>query len=290
MVFGTGGVLRNPAVHRVIRHRFGDVDGFELGFAPIGKPLMTVYFYHVDGLLIDTGQHHMQRQVLELIQALPPINRILLTHHHEDHSGNAAALHKASGAALYAHPLTVAKMRAGFRIRPYQHLVWGQAPVVEAHPLPARIQSERITLETLHTPGHSRDHVVFWEPDRGWLFAGDLFIGERIKFFRADEDIHAQIASLRQVQSLSFDALFCAHNPSPTGGSRKIKAKLEFLETLRGRVRRLHRQGCSQKEIIARLDPRRDRFVKWFTAGNASFAHMVRSALKPDRTARKPKQ
>ncbi len=34
---------------------------------------------------------------------------------------------------------------------------------------------------------------------------------------------------------------------------------------------------------IARLDPRQDRWVKWFTAGNASFANMVRSALRPER-------
>lgn len=268
-------------MHLVEKHDFGDVHGVEMGFAPIGRPFMTVYFYQVDGILIDTGQHHMQRYALDLLETLAPIHRILLTHHHEDHSGNAAALHKASGAPLYAHPLTIAKLRPGFRIRPYQHLVWGSAPAVVPAPLPARIVSDQITLVPLHTPGHSRDHTVFFEAERGWLFSGDLFIGERIKFFRADEDIHAQITSLRKVRALAFDSLFCAHNPSPTDGPRKIGAKLAFLEALRERVRALHQKGCPENEIIARLDPRRDRFVKWFTTGNASFANMVRSALKP---------
>ena len=275
-------------MHLIRKHRFGEVTGFEMGFAPIGRPFMTVLFYHVDGMLIDTGQHHMQRQALELLKSSPPVHKILITHHHEDHSGNAAVLHKASGAPLFAHPLAAAKMRTGFRIRAYQHLVWGAAPAVLARPLPAKIHSERITLEALHTPGHSRDHTVFWEPHRGWLFAGDLFIGERIKFFRADEDIHAQIASLRTIRDLPFEALFCAHNPSPVDGPRRIGAKLDFLETLRGRVRELQKRGCGPREVIARLDPRRDRFVKWFTAGNASFAHMVRSALKPESSAVSP--
>lgn len=267
-------------MHLIKPHHFGDVRGFEMGYGPIGRPLMTVFFYHVDGLLIDTGQHHLQRQTLALLQALPPIHQILLTHHHEDHSGNAAAIQKASGASLGAHPQAARKLRAGFRIRAYQHLVWGRAPAVDPAPLPARITSDRIELIPLHTPGHSLDHTVFFEPQRGWLFAGDLFIGERIKFFRTDEDIHAQIASLRMVQAMAFEALYCAHNPSTTGGPRKIASKLDFLESLRARVQALYREGRGEKEIIACLDPRRDRFVKWFTAGNASFANMVRSVLK----------
>ncbi|MBL0712430.1 MAG: MBL fold metallo-hydrolase [Desulfosarcina sp.] len=272
-------------MHLIKDHRFGDVRGFELGYGPIGRPLMTVYFYFVDGLLIDTGQHHMQRQALQLVEKLSPIHRILITHHHEDHSGNAAAFQNATGASLGAHPLTAAKLRSGFRILPYQRLVWGRAPVADPKPLPPRILSDHVTLVPLHTPGHSRDHMAFFEPDRGWLFAGDLFIGERIKFFRTDEDIHAQIASLRNVRQLAFEALFCAHNPCTTGGLEKISAKLDFLEVLRGRVRELRARGLAEKEIIARLDPRRDRFVKWFTMGNASFANMVRSALKPEKPA-----
>ena len=29
-------------------------------------------------------------------------------------------------------------------------------------------------LSVLHTPGHSPGHVCFWEPERGYLFSGDL--------------------------------------------------------------------------------------------------------------------
>ena len=47
--------------------------------------------------------------------------------------------------------------------------------------------------------GHCRDHTVYLEASAGWLFAGDLYLGERIKYFRGNERIDQQIASLRRV-------------------------------------------------------------------------------------------
>jgi hypothetical protein len=48
---------------------FGKVEAIRLGFGPIGPPLMSVFLYVVDGLVIDTGQHNMQKVVVELLKA-----------------------------------------------------------------------------------------------------------------------------------------------------------------------------------------------------------------------------
>ena len=265
-------------MHRVQTYQWGEVRGFELGYGPIGRPLMTVYLFHVDGILIDSGQRNMQSAALALVRDLP-IRQVLLTHHHEDHSGNAALFRRHFQATVLGHPLTAAKLNRGYPIRPYQHWVWGSAPRLAVEALPHQIESDALRLTPVHTPGHSRDHTVYLESQRGWLFAGDLFIGERIKFFRADEDIHAQIASLQRVLELDFDALFCAHNPCPTGGKAKVARKLDYLETLRDKVLALHARGLDAKDIIRLLDPRQDRLVKWVTMGNASFANMVHAVL-----------
>jgi hypothetical protein len=53
-----------------------------------------------------------------------------------------------------------------------------------------------------------------------------------------------------------------------------------YLEEITGRVRLLAAKGLSEREIIRRLDRRQDRLVKIVTMGNASFANMVRSALR----------
>lgn len=263
----------------VKQSRHGPVQAVQLGYSPIGPPIMSVYFYYLNGLLIDTGQHHMQRHALDAIGDLP-VHQILLTHHHEDHSGNAAAFQRKTGAPVRGHTIAASKLKKGYRIRLYQHLIWGRtAPVVMAS-LAAPIQSDPYVLEPVKTPGHSKDHMVFLEKNYGWLFSGDLYIGERIKFFRSDEDIDAQIDSLQKVMRLDFDMLFCGHNPCPKNGKQHLSRKLDFLLSLKQEVVALHRKGYSVGEIIRRLDPGTDRRVKWITMGNASFAHIVRSALK----------
>ena len=258
---------------------FGEVECIRLGYGPIGPPLMSVFMYVVDSLAIDTGQPNMAR-ALEGLLIDKSLELIILTHHHEDHSGNAAKISAQHGIPVRGHRLTAEKMHAGFPIRPYQRYVWGKAPPVEVNPLNGVIETDRFTFTPVHTPGHSKDHTVFLEKQQGWLFSGDLYLGERIKFFRADERIADQIASLKKVLALDFDTLFCAHNPCFKNGKQKIKNKLQFLEDLYGNVCRLAEKGYSEKAIIQALDPRNDRGIKLITMGNVSFANMVRSALE----------
>ena len=264
----------------VKQRRYGPVQAVQMGYSPVGSPLMTVHFFYLDGLLIDTGQSHMQREALAAVTG-QRVHDILLTHHHEDHSGNAAALQRLTGAPVWGHAATAAKLAAGYRILPYQHLVWGRAQPLTVTPLEDAVESTRYRLIPVETPGHSKDHVVYLEENEGWLFSGDLFIGERIKFFRSDEDMEAQIRSLEKILQFDFEALFCAHNPRPRGGKEALIRKLAFLKGLRDKVRDLHGRGYPLREIIRRLDTKADRRVKWITMGNASFANMVRSALKP---------
>jgi glyoxylase-like metal-dependent hydrolase (beta-lactamase superfamily II) len=256
----------------------GAVRAVQLGYSPMGPPLMNVFFYYLDGLLIDTGQRHMGPYALAAMADLP-VRHILLTHHHEDHSGNAADFQRQTGATVWGHPIAVTKLATGYRIRPYQHLVWGSAKPLPLSPLKGPIETEHYRLTPVETPGHSRDHVVYFEKNHGWLFSGDLFIGEKIKFFRADEDLETQIHSLRTVLRLDFEVLFCAHNPRRQDGKQSLLRKLDFLVVLREQVRDLYHRGCPMGEIIKRLDPRTDRWVRWITMGNASFANMVRSAF-----------
>ena len=249
-----------------------------LGYGPIGPPLMSVFLYVVDGVVIDTGQHHMGGAVAGLLKN-KDLKRIALTHHHEDHSGNAALIGHLHKIPVCGHPLTAAKLKMGFAIRPYQKIVWGKARPVEVAALPEVVESDRFAFTPVHTPGHSKDHTVFIEKKQGWLFSGDLYIGERIKFFRSDERFCDQIASLKKVLELDFDTLFCGHNPSLTDGKLKIRKKLQFLEDLYGNIKELVEKGYSDKAVIKALDPKNDRLVKWVTLGNASFANLLRSAM-----------
>jgi glyoxylase-like metal-dependent hydrolase (beta-lactamase superfamily II) len=257
---------------------FGEVEAIKLGYGPIGPPFMSVYLYILDGFVIDTGQRHMQKTLIQLLEK-KQLHQILLTHHHEDHSGNAAAICRHHHIQAFGHTLTAQKLAGHFRILPYQHLVWGKSEPLVLQELPAMVESNRYRLVPVHTPGHSKDHTVFWEKTNGWLFSGDLFLGQRIKFFRSDEKIFDQIESLKNVLQFDFDTLFCAHNPCPQNGKSRLAQKLQFLEDMVGQVQHLKDMGLSREEVIKRLDPGKDKWVKLMTMGNVSFSNMLKSAF-----------
>ncbi|GAB6094561.1 hypothetical protein JCM14469_08130 [Desulfatiferula olefinivorans] len=257
---------------------FGPVTGYNAGVSIAGPPIMTAWCFRLGEALFDTGIRHLRKAIVESQEADPP-ELIFVTHHHEDHSGNAGELKERFGSRVLGHPDTAAILKHRFRIRPYQHLVWGKSEPVEVTPYPEQIDTGGFRIRPVHTPGHSHDHTVYLEENHGFLFSGDLFLGERIKFFRADECLEDQIRSLRKVLALDFDTLFCAHRPTLTGGKKAMAAKLNFLLDFYGTVKDRFDQGQDFRAILRTLDPRNDRLVKYITLNNACFAHMVRSAL-----------
>ncbi len=255
------------------------IKGFRLGWSLVGPPLMSAYFYLFDGLMVDTGQAHMGPEVLEIARE-NRVNRVVLTHHHEDHSGNAALVHGQMGVQIFGHDQTRAKMESGYPILPYQKYVWGKTTPVEMEALPERFDTGLGPLIPVHTPGHSRDHMSYFLPDQGVLFTGDLYLGDRIKFFRSDEDLGAEIDSLKKVLELDFEVLLCNHNPRREKGREHIRLKLDFLENLYGSIVALHMKGCAEKEIFSRLKLKEDYFTKCFCFGNVSMVNGVRSVIR----------
>ncbi len=261
------------------KQMFHDITGFNCGISLAGPPLMTAWCFLADGILIDTGIRHLREHISDAIEK-EHVTGILVTHHHEDHSGNAAILKRKKNVPVTGHSLTAKILKNKFRIKPYQHLIWGKSEPVMIEPFAGVIESESLRFLPIHTPGHSEDHTVYLEETRGMLFSGDLYLGEKIKFFRADENFEDQLRSLEHVLNYDFNMLFCAHNPVMENGKEKLTAKYRFLVEFYGKVKDLRGKGCSTKEIIRKLDRKNDRTVKLITLNNACFANMARSAIK----------
>jgi len=158
--------------------------------------------------------------------------------------------------------------------------MWGASPPLSMQPLPELVESDTIVLQPIHTPGHSKDHVVFFEEKNGWLFSGDLFLAERIKYFRSDEHMKEQIDSLKKITALEFESLFCAHNPKPLEGKKRLSNKLQFLEDLYGRIQTLWEKGFSVDEITKTIGLKETLMIKLICMGNVSMKNMIRSAIK----------
>jgi glyoxylase-like metal-dependent hydrolase (beta-lactamase superfamily II) len=171
-------------------------------------------------------------------------------------------------------------MKKTFKIRPYQIYTWGKSQPVSVSPLPSMVETGKYKLRPVHTPGHSNDHTVYVEENHGWLFSGDLYLGDRIKYFRSDEKFKDQIDSIKMILEYDFDALFCAHNPVQKNGKKRLANKLSFLEDIYGKVQDLCRKGYSEKAIVKALGNEKAKLVKFVTLGNVSFTQMVRSAME----------
>jgi len=259
------------------------ITGFKLGWSLAGPPLMTVYCYLFDHIMIDTGQSHMAREVFAIARE-NQADQIFLTHHHEDHSGNAAKIHKELGAEVFGHELTRKKLEKSYPILPYQKYIWGRTFPVEVSPFPEFIETSLGKMVPIHAPGHAQDQVVYFLPEKGVVFSGDLYLGDRIRYFRSDEDIGTQIASLKKVAKLDFETLLCAHNPRSLNGKKHLLNKLDFLENFYGNSIQLWQKGLSEKEIFKalgiKLGLKEDYMIKYFCCGNVSMINGVRSAIR----------
>lgn len=67
-------------------------------------------------------------------------------------------------------------------------------------------------LQAVHTPGHSPGHLCFFEPDRGYLFTGDLIYGGKLLASFPSTDPEAYLRSALRVAEFPAQRLLPAHH------------------------------------------------------------------------------
>lgn len=245
-----------------------------------GRPLYYTAAYWVDGLLIDTGCPRTSQELSSLIEELG-LERIVNTHSHEDHIGGNALLQERLGAEILAHPLALPLLADPRRLglQPYRRLIWGSPAPSQGSPVPGVVATRHYSFKVIPTPGHSEDHISLHEPRQGWLFTGDAYIGGVDKALQAGSDIYAIIASLKRLRDLPAKRLFQGSGTVRDDPQEAIEKKVEYLEELREKMRQLHGQGLSPREIRDRLLGGEPPIAYW-TLGHFSGLNLVRSYLK----------
>ena len=168
--------------------------------------------YFIDGdrpTLVDTGgatpaaYEALNSALSALGRGVGDIERIILTHGHDDHRALAARIGAESGAEILFHPLEAGKTLSGPARDSDTTNAWIDtfrsmgAPEEEIPPLLEESESPRIDPETtatsfvndadvidcgafalkvLHTPGHSCGSICLYEEDSGLLFSGDTIL------------------------------------------------------------------------------------------------------------------
>jgi glyoxylase-like metal-dependent hydrolase (beta-lactamase superfamily II) len=258
---------------------YGDVRYFRMARTVLGRAVYWTGVYLVDGLLVDSGPPTLAREVRRLVGELA-VRRCVTTHHHEDHTGNHGLLAAELGITPLAHASALPRLaEADPHFQLYRRVAWGRRRAAPAARLGDRLETTRFRFQVIHTPGHAADHVALFEPERAWLFSGDLYLATRLRYLRADEDVYAMMESLRRVLTLEPQVLFCQHRGRVEHGAARLRDKLDFLVELDGRIHDLHGRGWSEA-AIARALPGSDVVWRIWTAGDFSKRNFVKAFLR----------
>jgi len=193
------------------QHRFGRVMRIP---TPTPFPVGDINSYVIEDstrrgelTLIDTGVKStaafeaLRKAFKEYGYSLEQVRRILVTHAHMDHYGQALRLREISGATVYASELEGERMKTHWSpsaqrderiLAAFER--WGVPPQVARSdagmsdlskqlqdPMDVDVvlgEGDRVeigdwTLEVMDTPGHCEGHIVFYERDTRVLFSGD---------------------------------------------------------------------------------------------------------------------
>lgn len=163
--------------------------------------------------VVDPGSPYADQQaILDACLAALPVEAVLLTHHHGDHVGGAAALAARLGVPIAAHPATARRLA-------------GRVPVSRT------IEEGEVFGGALaiHTPGHADGHLCFEVGEA--TIAGDMVAGiGTILIDPSEGDMAAYLGSLERLLARAAarggGALLPAHGPAIPDGAGKLREYL----------------------------------------------------------------
>lgn len=178
------------------------------------------------------------------------LDAILVTHHHQDHTGGVAELAARYDAAVYAP-------RTGSY--PFTHVA-----VVEGDRLP--FPSLGLTLGVMETPGHTLDHVAYH--DDTLLFCGDTLFGcgcGRL-FEGTAEQLFASLQRLARLPETT--RVYCAHEYTEHNidFARTLDPHNQALQLRWQQTRQLRQQGRPTLPSSIGLERATNPFLRCHTA------------------------
>lgn len=201
-----------------------------------------------------------------------PVQAILCTHTHRDHSPAAAPLKALTGAEIVGcAPLTLEdagpRADAAFdtSYAPDRVLADGE-----------RVAGPDWTLTAVATPGHTSNHLCFALEETGALFSGDHVMGWSTTVVAPpDGDMAAYMASLDRLMARKDSVYFPAHGEPIEKPQRFVRGLMGHRKQREGQILRLLRQHVGAipamvERMYVGLDPRLTG-----AAGRSVLAHLI---------------
>jgi glyoxylase-like metal-dependent hydrolase (beta-lactamase superfamily II) len=151
-------------------------------------------------IVIDPGPA-IDSHLDEVAAAAGPVAAVVVTHDHPDHAPAAAAFAARADAPVHA-----------FRLDGAERLRDGQV-----------LRAGGVSLTAVHAPGHTSDHMVFFEPTAGSLFSGDAVVGRGTTLIDPPEgDLTQYVRSLERMRGLGARTIYPGHGPVVFDAAAKL--------------------------------------------------------------------
>ncbi|MGG1630740.1 MBL fold metallo-hydrolase [Rossellomorea sp. NRS-1567] len=254
------------------------IQSFKLNVQTMGQK-MPVYIFRVDDVLIDTGPYSMKNEVRKIVKELP-IQRVIHTHHHEDHTGNSSWIERFYSIPQWIHPLGVQKCSHSTKLPFYRAMFWHNRQAFHPFPLKEDVfKTAEHSFQIVHTPGHADDHIVLIDEEKGICFSGDLYLFHSPTSNFSFESVPDLIRSIDRTLQYSFQEVYCSHQGYLKQGRKLLEKKLAYLQNLQEAVMIAHLEGKTAKEIRKHLLPK-NKLFQYISLFENSPVHTVKSIIK----------
>jgi glyoxylase-like metal-dependent hydrolase (beta-lactamase superfamily II) len=150
-----------------------------------------------DVTLVDAGMKWAARSIIQALKRLgkqaDDVTRIILTHAHLDHAGDAAHMQKVSGARVLCHGIEAPYAARGRQPPVDEHnfgaRIYGNLPVgFKKIRVDEQLQDGQLLdiaggLRVVHTPGHTPGHISLLHEPSGVLITGDAVFNVRAVWY-----------------------------------------------------------------------------------------------------------
>lgn len=196
-------------------------------------------------VVIDPGVADDAHLAAIVAHAPGPIRAILITHKHPDHTGGAVQLSAMTGAPVRGEATPLAGV-----FDPEFELDAALAPGEVIH-------CGGCTLEAIHTPGHTPDHLAFMLREQGLLFAGDAVMADvTVVIIPPDGDMRTYFDTLAKLRSLPLKALAPGHGRVLTAPGAEIEHIIQHRQQREAQLlAELAAGAATAAELAARIYP-----------------------------------
>ena len=231
----------------------------------------NVYLIHdgKEGILVDSGIDSEESTEIQLnylnAQAIE-LQQIVLTHHHMDHMGGAERLRQATGACVSMHRQERFLLDKRQTIRTEDWSTSNRDAIEETRQGIMETTIDRwlldgdtipvneLTLQVVHSPGHTPGSICLYLPQERAMFTGDTVpgIGTTAVMPPPIGDMALYFDSLIHLKTYDVSLLLPGHGPVITNPQQKLQELLDHRRQREEQIMELVSNGISTPQSLLR--------------------------------------